>query len=111
MAKQFYTAIVVILLAFAFSAVSFAQEAAKQEMKKEGKMEMKTEGKDAAMKEMGSMKSFSCDDQCGYMVRSRDGGEVMSAAKNHVKKHHKEMTMTDKQLKDMIKDESAKMNK
>lgn len=102
MFKQLCGIIIVLVLVIAFSSVSFAQDAAKKDAMKEQKMEMK---KDA--KEMGALKSLSCDDKCGFMVRSHDEKEIMSSAKAHIQKHHKEMKMTDKQIKEMVKTEEG----
>ena len=109
MVKQLSVIVLLILLAAVFTAPSFGQEAGKMEGKK---MEMKKmEGKKMEMKEeMGAMKSFSCDDKCGYMVKSHDGKEVMSSAMAHVKKHHAEMKMSEKQIKEMVKEEKSEMH-
>jgi predicted small metal-binding protein len=101
MLKQLSVVVLLIILASVFTAPAFSQEAGKMEAQKEQKMESKGE--------MGAMKTFSCDDKCGFMVKSHDGKEVMAAAKAHVKKHHAEMKMTDKQLKEMMKEEKSGM--
>src|SRR5437773_2153668 len=97
MLKQILGVMFILALALSFSLVTFAQDAAKQEMKKDEKkmeMEKKTEmTKDE--KAMGPLKSLYCDETCGFMVRSRDETEVMSAMKSHVKRAHK-MAMTNK---------------
>jgi predicted small metal-binding protein len=91
---------ILLVLALSLSAMAFSQDKAAKEMPKKGdKMEMTK-----AEKEMGPLKTLSCDPQCGFMVRSRDEKEVMSVAKAHAKKVHN-MTMTDKQVKDMMKTE------
>ena len=109
MVKRMLRVLLVLALAISFSTLTFSQEQKKEEMKKdemkkeEPKMEM-TKGEKA----MGPLKSLSCDETCGFMVRSRDEKEVMTAGKSHMKKiHHKEVT--DKQMKEMIKTESAEM--
>jgi predicted small metal-binding protein len=96
MVKQLSVLLMLLLLAAVFTAPSFGQGAGMKEGKK---MEAK--------EEMGAMKSFSCDDKCGYMVKSHDGKEVLSSAAAHVKKHHKEMKMSEKQIKEMIKEEKS----
>ncbi len=113
MVKRIVSMFFVLILAAAFSTVTFAQEKKeatqekkevtqeKKEMKKDDKMEMTKEEK-----AMGPLKSLSCDETCGFMVRSRDEKEVMSATKVHVKKMHK-MDMTEKQMKDMMKTDAT----
>jgi predicted small metal-binding protein len=99
--KQLFGGLIVLLLALAFTTRTFAQEqsATQKEEKKEQKTEMaKSE------KEMGPLKTASCDDKCGFMVRSRSEKELVSIVKSHAKKVHK-MDMTDKQIKEMIKTE------
>lgn len=97
MVKQLSVLAMLLLLAVVFTTPSFSQGAGKMEGKNAHKMESK--------EEMGAMKSFSCDDKCGYMVKSHDGKEVLAAAVAHVKKHHKEMKMSEKQIKEMVKEE------
>ena len=88
-----------------------------QEMKKkEGDQKGMTKGaekkmadkkmaeKKAAMMEGATLKEFSCGDECGYSVRSRDEAEVLDAAEHHVKKHHSSMKVSEKDIKAMIKD-------
>ena len=100
MHKRIFAAMFILAFVLSFSLAAFAQDAAKQEMKKdEKKMEMTKEEK-----AMGPLKSLSCDETCGFMVRSRDEKEVMSAMKSHAKRVHK-MAMTEKQMKDMMKTE------
>lgn len=55
-------------------------------------------------KEMGPLKSISCDSPCNFCVKSRDEKELVSIAKAHVKRVHK-MTVSDAKLKEMIKTE------
>ena len=105
--KRYVMTVFVLLLAL--SVVSFAQdmkkEMKKDEMKKDDKMGMtKDEGK------MGPLKSFTCDPSCGFCVKSHDEGELMSMAKSHSKKHHN-MTMSDKDVKGMMKEEKMDMKK
>ena len=104
MVRRLSIAIVGLLLAAAFSTVTFAHD--KQEMAKDTTKEMtKSE------KAMGPLKSLSCDPSCGFMVRSHDEKEAMSMMKSHAKKVHK-MDMTDKQMKEMMKTEgSGEMHK
>ena len=105
MIKRCCAAMLALVLAVSFSSFVFAQDAAKKEMKDGMKKEM---SKDVKKEEkMGPMKSISCDPSCGYMVRSHDEKEVMSAAMAHVKKHHAGMKVSDKDLKGMMKTEEA----
>jgi len=48
------------------------------------------------------LRQLVCPPECGFMVRSHDEKEIIEMAKQHAKKSHK-MTMTDKELKDMIR--------
>ena len=113
-----------LALALSFSLAAFAQDATKQEMKKvDKKMEMAKDKMDMskdkmekekmemteAEKAMGALKSMSCDEACGFMIRSRDEKEIESVMKAHAKKVHK-MAMTEKQMKEMLKivDETKK---
>ena len=100
--KRSFGILLVLMLLFSWSTFILAQEkAAPKEEKKSDKMEMtKTE------KDMGSLKSATCDPACGFMVRSRSEKEIVSIIKSHAKKMHN-MTMTDKQVKDMIKTEES----
>jgi predicted small metal-binding protein len=98
MAKRISIAFFTLLLAVAFSTLTLAQE--KQEMKKETKSEMTKSEKPMAMH------TLSCDNTCGFMVRSHDEKEAMSIMKNHAKKAHK-MDMTDKQMQEMMKTEGG----
>ncbi len=100
--KQLFGGLLVLLLALVFTTRTFAQEqsATQKEEKKEQKMEMAKSDK-----EMGPLKTVSCDDKCGFMVRSRSEKEIVSVVKAHAKKVHK-MDMTDKQIKDMMKTEA-----
>ena len=54
---------------------------------------------------MGQLRSLSCDSVCGFMVRSHDEKELMSVMKSHAEAHHK-MTLTDKQMLEMMKTEA-----
>ena len=94
MVRRMSTLVAAITLVL-FLAVSLSQA---QEMKK------KEGDKKAMMKEGATLKEFSCGDECGYSVRSRDEAEVLDAAKHHVKKHHGNMKMSEKDLKGMVKD-------
>lgn len=108
MTKQFCCMLIVLLLAGA--TIVRAQDSAKPPMKETGKMEM---GKDADKMKMdkeettGALMSFSCDDKCGFMMRSRDEKELMKGVKDHMKKHHADMKMSDKDLKGMMKKEDT----
>ena len=86
-------------LAFALSTLAMAQDKMKDE-KKDDKMAMsKSEEK------MGPLKSISCDDKCGFMMKSRDEKELMSGATAHMKKHHPDMKMSKKEMMGMMKTE------
>ena len=97
--KRLLASTLALVLLVTFSALTFAQDKMQKEAKKDHKMEM-TKGE----KEMGPMKSASCGPDCGFMVRSHDEKEVMSIIKAHAKTVHK-MEMSDKQVKDMMKNE------
>ncbi len=102
MVKRTLAAILVLMLAVFFSTITFAQDAAKQEEKPEAHKTEMAKGE----KEMGPLKSVSCDPKCGFMCRSHNEKELISIVKNHAKKMHK-MEMTDAQVKAMIKTEEA----
>ncbi len=107
MIKILCGAMLAIVLTVFFSASAFTQDAAKKEPAQESMK--KAESTKADMdKEMatGPLKSVTCDPKCGFMVRSRNEKEIISVIKAHAKKMHK-MTMTDKQVKDMIKVEEG----
>ena len=110
------TAVLSVLLFMAFTAGA-AQDKAAEKMKKTDEMKMEKESKDGAMamskseEKTGPVKSFSCDDKCGFMVRSRDEKELMSAVTSHMKKHHADMKMSTKELKGMVKTEGDEMKK
>ena len=100
--KRTFVAILAVILALSFTIPTFAQDKMQKEMKKEDKkMEMSK-----SEMSMGPMKSLTCDDACGFMIRSRDEKEIMSAAKSHMKKHHKK-DVSDKDVKGMMKTEDA----
>ncbi len=113
MVRRILSIFFVIILGVAFSTVTFAQEKkeATQEKKEttQEKKEMKKDDKMGMTKEekaMGPLKSLSCDETCGFMVRSHDEKEVISVMKTHAKKTHKK-DMTEKEMKDMMKTEAA----
>src|SRR5262245_41360154 len=88
MLKRIFAASFILALALSFTTLTFAQDQTKtDEVKKEEpkmemkKDEMKKEGKSEEM--AGPLKSVSCDPACGFMVRSHDEKEVMTAAKSH----------------------------
>ncbi len=95
MARSISTVLFSLLLALTFSTLTFAQE--KQEMKADPKADMAK-----TSKPKGPMYSLTCDDACGFSVRSHDEKEAMSIMKTHAKHAHK-MEMSEKQLKDMMK--------
>jgi predicted small metal-binding protein len=49
------------------------------------------------------MKKIECDPSCGFMIKGRDEKELVEIVKIHAKKAHN-MTVTDKEIKDKIKD-------
>ena len=100
MVKHILSAFLILILAVSFSTVTFAQGQAKTEAKKVDKKEMKAE------KTSGPLKSVSCPPECGFMCKSHDEKELSSIMKNHAKKSHN-MTMTDKEVKGMMKAEEA----
>ena len=50
-----------------------------------------------------TLKKLECDPVCGFMIRSHDEKEVIEIALEHAKKFHKEMKITEKDVKGMIK--------
>ena len=50
-----------------------------------------------------TLKKLECDPVCGFMIRSHDENEVIRIALEHAKKFHKEMKITEKDVKGMIK--------
>ncbi len=101
------TRIVVLMLAAAFllSLPLMAQDKEQKEVKKEGKAEMmKMDKKPEKEMSMGDVKSFSCDDACGFMMKSRDEKELTEAAMKHIKHHHN-MSPSEKEVKAMLKTE------
>ena len=82
---------IALVLMASFSTVSFAADTAKKETKNEM---------------AAPIKSVTCPAPCEFSVRSHDEKELISIIKTHAKKKHK-MTMTDKQVKDMMKTEPA----
>jgi predicted small metal-binding protein len=102
MIRQISLVLALLVVTASFSSRLFAQDKMGKEEKKGDKMEMAKEESS-----MGALKSVSCDDKCGFMVRSRSEKEITSVVKNHAKKVHK-MEMTDKQIKDMMKEEGGK---
>ena len=106
MLKRISATLFVLMLALSFSTFTFAQDAAKQEMKKDEvkKVDKKVEmNKDETA--MGPLKSVSCDPSCGFMCKSHSEKELLSIVKTHAKKMHK-MEMTDAKIKEMMKTET-----
>lgn len=99
MIKNLFIIMLAIVLAVSFSSVAFAQDATKKEMKKDMKVEEKKE-----------LKSYSCDPQCGFMVRSHDDKEIVDVVKMHAKKQHN-MDVTDKDVMAGMKAEKMEMKK
>ena len=69
---------------------------ARKEISWQGKPE---EGGEMAKK----LRQISCDPACGFMVQSHDEMEVLKMAREHAKKNHKELKVTDAGLKKMMK--------
>lgn len=107
MIKILCGAMLAIVLTVFFSASAFTQDAAKKEPAQET-MKKAEPMKGAMTKEMemGPLKSASCDPTCGFMVRSRNEKEIISIIKAHAKKMHQK-TVTDAQVKEMIKVEEG----
>jgi len=106
MRNRLFVTLLAFGIAFTFSTLAFSQDKMKDEKKMDDKMSM------SKSEEMsGPMKTFSCDDKCGFSVRSRDEKEIMSMVTSHMKKHHPEMKMSKKEMKGMIKTEGDDMKK
>ena len=99
MKHSLFAAMLAIVLTFAFSATTFAQDAAMKEMKKDAKAEMKKEGH--------KMMSVSCDPACGFMVKSHDEKELVAIVKSHAKMHHNK-DVTDKDVMGMMMTDDMK---
>jgi predicted small metal-binding protein len=78
-----------VALVITVSAVSYGQDVKKTE-KKEGS------------KETSALMMYSCSDQCGFKVQSRDEQEVIDAAASHLKKHHNQ-TLSQAEIKAKLK--------
>ncbi len=52
----------------------------------------------------GTLKKVECDPKCGFMVRSHDEKEIIEIAMQHAKKSHNMTTITEKDIKAMMKD-------
>jgi predicted small metal-binding protein len=93
-------AVVIVMCMFVIAGVSTA---AAQDHGKMGKSK-ETAKTDASM---GALKSLSCGSPCDFAISSRDEGEIVSVARDHIKKHHN-MSPSDKEIKEMIKPEQMK---
>ena len=51
-----------------------------------------------------TLKKVECDPKCGFMVQSHDEKEVIDIAMQHAKKYHTDMKMTEKDIRNMMKD-------
>jgi predicted small metal-binding protein len=91
--------ITVVILALFLATFVFGSAQDKSETAPAKKPEMTK-----SAKEMGPLKSISCDSPCNFCDKSRDEKELVSIAKAHVKHAHK-MTLSDAKLKEMIKTE------
>ena len=49
------------------------------------------------------LKEIACDPICGFMVRSHDEKELIKIGLEHAKEFHKEIKVTEKDLKAMMK--------
>ena len=49
------------------------------------------------------LKKIECDPICGFMARSHDEKELIEIALGHAKKFHKDIKVTEKEVKTMIK--------
>jgi len=49
------------------------------------------------------LKKIECAPVCGFMARSHDERELIEIALEHAKKFHKEIKVTEKDVKAMIK--------
>jgi len=97
------SAIVVIVVAFAFSSLALAQESAtKPAQKPEAKPAMKPA-------EQMTYKSVTCDPTCGFMVRSHNDKELTSIVITHAKNAH-DKTMTEKDVAAMAKTEGKEVD-
>ena len=102
--KRLFCGLLILALFLSFSALA-QEKTAPPEAKKTDKMEMsKPEAK------MGPLKSVTCDPACGFMVRSHSEKELISMVKMHAKKMHNK-TVTDKDVKEMMKSEEAPATK
>ena len=115
MIKQLSATLLAIVLILSLSIAVYSQDKMQKEMKKEDKMGMMKSDKDMKMSDkemkMGPVKSFSCDESCGFMARSHDEKEVTEMAMKHMKKHH-HMNASEKEVKEMLKtEESGDMKK
>jgi predicted small metal-binding protein len=63
----------------------------------------------ATAQEKPALKSVSCPPECGFMVRSHDEHELVEIVKAHAKEKHG-LTLTDQQVKEMIRPVSASEN-
>lgn len=120
MIHRFITSVLVVLVAFAFTSTSFAQDA-KKETKPAATTDVKKDAQTATKpaapaskqdptkpKKPASMKNIGCTQSgCGFWAKSHSSKELRYIMKRHAKKYHKIM-LTDKQLKDMVKVEGAK---
>ncbi len=50
-----------------------------------------------------NLKKLECDPSCGFMARSHDENELIKIGLEHAKGFHKELKITEKDLKSMIK--------
>ena len=50
----------------------------------------------------GELKQIACDPACGFKVQSHDEKELLTFALEHSQKHHKELKVTEADLKKMM---------
>lgn len=96
MFKRMLTIVTIMMLAISVSAT--AQE----------KKEMKAEKKE--MKAYDPVKVISCGPECGFTIKSRDEKEITDIINQHGKRVHN-LTMSEENIKGMMKTEKVSENK
>jgi predicted small metal-binding protein len=85
-----------LVLVFCTASVTMAQE---MDAKEKAAMQVKQATK-------SGLKSVSCAPECGFMVRSHDEKELSAIVIEHAKTHHNK-TVTEKDVKAMMKSEEV----
>ncbi|HEY6192658.1 MAG TPA: hypothetical protein VI215_10095 [Bacteroidota bacterium] len=112
MIRRISAVLFAVLLAVAFSTLSFAQDTTKAAPAKEepAKVAPMKEGKSEMMKSdkamAGAMYTGNCEATCGFMVKSHDKKEAADIIMRHAMKMHKKK-VTEKEAMDMLKSEEA----